>query len=250
MIKGIIFDYGATLDTNGRHWAHVLWEAYRHAEIPIEWEEFKEAYVYGERALAKSPIVVPNDTFKEVLRKKITEEFRFLRDNALWCVSQEEIRAKLDVAVSYAYEYALNHIKESKQVLGRLNKHYPLVLVSNFYGNIHSVLNEFELSCYFCKVVESAVVGVRKPDPAIFKLAIEHLGIHPEEAFVVGDSYTKDIIPSQSLGCQTIWIKGEGWDSSDSETSDAASFVVYNINEVEQVINNFILETSCVSNKV
>ena len=30
-IRGIIFDYGGTLDTDARHWAHVLFEGYRHA---------------------------------------------------------------------------------------------------------------------------------------------------------------------------------------------------------------------------
>ena len=34
-IDGIIFDYGGTLDTNGRHWANVLWEGYQHALIDI-----------------------------------------------------------------------------------------------------------------------------------------------------------------------------------------------------------------------
>ena len=57
MIKSLIFDYGGTLDTDGLHWSHVLWEAYTRtaAQLPqarglgeITWEAFRAAYVYGE----------------------------------------------------------------------------------------------------------------------------------------------------------------------------------------------------------
>ena len=53
-INTIIFDYGGTLDTDARHWAHVLFEGYRHAQIPVDEPDFRDAYVYGERALAKN----------------------------------------------------------------------------------------------------------------------------------------------------------------------------------------------------
>ena len=71
-----------------------------------------------------------------------------------------------------------------------------MVLVSNFYGNIHQVLNEFDLDGLFDSIIESAVVGVRKPDPAIFTLGVKALGMAAEDTVVVGDSYTKDIVPA------------------------------------------------------
>ena len=74
-INTIIFDYGGTLDTDARHWAHVLFEGYRHAQIPVDEPNFRDAYVYGERALAKAPIVLPDDDFHTVLR---------LIDNGKW----------------------------------------------------------------------------------------------------------------------------------------------------------------------
>ncbi|MBP3590718.1 MAG: HAD family hydrolase [Muribaculaceae bacterium] len=88
---------------------------------------------------------------------------------------------------------------------------YPLVLVSNFYGNVEAVLEDFDLRRYFRTIVESAVVGVRKPDPKIFALGVEALGLRPQEVLVVGDSYKKDIVPAESLGCRVAWIKGKGW---------------------------------------
>ena len=51
-IKGIIFDYGGTLDSRGVHWSEVLWQGYQQARVPIDKDTFRNAYVEGERALA------------------------------------------------------------------------------------------------------------------------------------------------------------------------------------------------------
>ena len=68
-IKGIIFDYGGTLDTRGDHWSEVLWQGYEHFGIGVADDEevepgvsihkqaFRDAYVYGERALAVNCIL-------------------------------------------------------------------------------------------------------------------------------------------------------------------------------------------------
>ena len=45
--KGIIFDYGGTIDTNGVHWAEVIWKEYQRAEAGVSRELFREAYVHG-----------------------------------------------------------------------------------------------------------------------------------------------------------------------------------------------------------
>lgn len=45
----LLLDYGGTLDTNARHWAHVLWDGYQHCNVPVSESQFREAYVFGER---------------------------------------------------------------------------------------------------------------------------------------------------------------------------------------------------------
>lgn len=99
---------------------------------------------------------------------------------------------------------------------------YKLVLVSNFYGNIETILKDFRLE-YFEQIVESAVVGVRKPDPAIYRLGVEATGYPAGQVAVIGDSYTKDIIPAKTVGCKAVWLKGEGWneDTYDEKLPDA-----------------------------
>ena len=92
-----------------------------------------------------------------------------------------------------------------------------MVLVSNFYGNIKKVLQEFGFDSLFKQVVESTVVGIRKPDPRIFLLGVKALGFQPTEVAVVGDSLYKDIGPARQIGCHTIWFRGEGWSVQKSD---------------------------------
>ncbi len=54
-------------------------------------------------------------------------------------------------------------------------------------------------------------MGVKKPDPEIFAMAIRRLGLAPADVAVVGDSIDKDIEPALSLGCRAYWIVGRQW---------------------------------------
>jgi FMN phosphatase YigB (HAD superfamily) len=54
--------------------------------------------------------------------------------------------------------------------------------------------------------VSSARVGIRKPNPRIFNLALEALGIPPEKAAMVGDTLGADILGARNAGLMGIWI--------------------------------------------
>ena len=217
-IKGLLFDYGGTIDSNGIHWAEVIWLAYETLQVPVSKEVFREAYVYGERTLGKNPIVQPHHTFLDMLRLKCDLQIQWLQQEGHLPVS---IQPAMQLA-DWCYAYARQAIDRARPILRQLAARYPLVLVSNFYGNIESVLHDFELDGLFGSIVESAVVGVRKPNPAIFQMGVDRLGMQPEEVVVIGDSYDKDIVPATQIGCQTIWLKSIGWaPSRGDETADA-----------------------------
>ena len=226
-IKGIIFDYGGTLDTAGCHWGKMLWHAYERQQVPVTEQQFRDAYVFGERALALNPIIKPDDTFHRTLSAKIRLEMEHLCTQGAWDASENDFKEKHEAVLDDLYSEVQRITAHSAEVLTELHKRYPMVLVSNFYGNIACVLREFGLEKFFLDIVESAVVGVRKPDPKIFTLGVEALNKHfpsspqlggargaltPSEILVVGDSFYKDILPAQKAGCKTAWFKGEGWD--------------------------------------
>ena len=204
MTAGYIFDYGGTLDTGGQHWGQVLWHAYERHRVPVSEAQFREAYVYAERTLGRNPIIRPDFTFRQTLETKLRLQLEYLG------IRNEKFRQTI---LDDLYERTKAMTAQSREVLLQLKElGLPMVLVSNFYGNIHTVLHEFGFDGLFFKVIESAVVGIRKPDPRIFLLGVEALGLKPEEVTVVGDSLDKDIIPAHEVGCQTIWLRGDSLD--------------------------------------
>lgn len=211
MTKGFIFDYGGTIDTAGRHWGKVLWHAYCRHEIPVTEEQFREAYVHAERTLGSQPIIKPDYTFYKTLETKLRIEMEYLMSEGYWNVSEDEyVRSRKDI-LEDLYEGVRQETSHSREVLTKINAGHPMVLVSNFYGNIGVVLKEFGLDKLFRQIIESAVVGIRKPDPRIFALGVEALKLNSADVTVVGDSFYKDIVPAKKAGCKAIWFKGEGW---------------------------------------
>ena len=273
-IKGIIFDYGGTLDTRGDHWSEVLWQGYEHFGIGVAADEevepgvsihkqaFRDAYVYGERALAVNPIVTPDFHFEDILREKLILELNFLAGKELLETGKDdaEKQAKLgndsdasseslllslsdseihQIAVDMAHYInakTLDLLHENKQVLEHLKQAgYPMVLVSNFYGNINQVLKDAEIDGYFKDVIESAVVGVRKPNPAIFALGVCALDLPASQVLVVGDTYGKDIIPAHKLGCHTLWIQGLQWEEKQVDES-IPDGIIRKLSEMEEFL--------------
>lgn len=210
-IQGVIFDYGGTIDTNSRHWAEVLWAKYVEHRVPVDKESFREAYVFGERALAKYPFVQPGHNFHDVLSIKTKLQMEWLAEQRRLPMDEAQLRGYAAKVADGCYEYVLDILKVTRPVVEELARKYKLVLVSNFYGNIQTILKDFGLSDFFSDIVESSVVGVRKPDPAIYRLGVEAMGFEAQKVLVVGDSFSKDVVPAKAVGCKVAWLKGEGW---------------------------------------
>jgi HAD superfamily hydrolase (TIGR01509 family) len=233
-VRGIIFDYGGTIDTPALHWSEVLWQGYTHVGVPVTKEQFREAYVQGERTLDREPLVQPNHNFHDLLLIKVEVEMDYLLEQAYWTVTEPRRKRAIHDVADYCYSFVLRTLTVNREVLRKLSERYPMVLVSNFYGNIRAILRDFHLD-FFDKVVESAVVGIRKPDPGIYDLGIKALNLLPDEIVVVGDSYKKDVLPANQLGCHTVWLKGIGWaqEEVDESVPDA---VIKKLSELPELL--------------
>jgi putative hydrolase of the HAD superfamily len=235
-MKGYIFDFGGTLDTNGCHWGKFIWHAYERQHVPVNWEQFREAYIFAEQQLGKNAIILPTDSFRQTLDKKLRIEMERLVTQGYWYSSPLEVERLHAAVLDNLYSRVCEHVTCGREVLLRLKPQYPLVLCSNFYGNLTEVLKEFQLDGLFQDVVESAVVGIRKPDVRIYELALRSLGgvEAAADVVVVGDSLKNDIRPARQIGCQAIWLKGEPWDSEASDNSASYS------DEADRVITNIL----------
>jgi HAD superfamily hydrolase (TIGR01509 family) len=86
-----------------------------------------------------------------------------------------------------------------------------LGVISNSDGGIADALRACGLGDeFFQSYTDSGKVGVEKPDPAIFRIAVESLGVRPEECLCVGDTYSVDFAGAVRAGLQAILMDPAG----------------------------------------
>ncbi|MBQ5573009.1 MAG: HAD family hydrolase [Bacteroidaceae bacterium] len=231
-VKGVLIDFGGTIDTDGRHWYKVFKQAYSCVAPAIEDALLRQAYVYAERTLGKKPIVNPQFTFYKTLETKLSLQTDFLRENGC---PVTEVQSKQILDSCYAV-VTTNINKVARPELESMSECCPLVLVTNFYGNMNSVLKEFGIDRYFAGIVESAVEGVRKPNPDIFRLAVNRLGVLPADTVMIGDSLSKDILPAMEVGCKTIWLKGEQWEDESVSATCSPDFTITTLRGISKLL--------------
>lgn len=81
-----------------------------------------------------------------------------------------------------------------------------LGVISNADGRVDALLAAVGLREHFDFVIDSALVGMEKPDPRIFRMGLERLGVAPEEAVYVGDLYEIDVVGARAAGMTAVLV--------------------------------------------
>jgi putative hydrolase of the HAD superfamily len=81
-----------------------------------------------------------------------------------------------------------------------------LGIISNFAPTLQAVLESKGIAHFFELVIVSTEVGLEKPDPAIFKLAIQRCGLAPEDLLYIGDHEINDIWAPRQVGIEAVQI--------------------------------------------
>jgi HAD superfamily hydrolase (TIGR01549 family) len=106
------------------------------------------------------------------------------------------------------------HLKEGTIDLLDLlkSKNLKLGIITNASHNekrIRLILNKVGIERYFETVVVSSEVGIRKPDPMIFLVALRDLNLRPDETIYIGDSYEYDAQGASNAGIQYILVSND-----------------------------------------
>lgn len=229
--NALIFDYGGTLDTAGRHWGRMMERAYKEIGVGITPEQFRETYVFTERRLGNQSLISPIYTFRQTLNLKLSLQIEYLVDHRMLQIPVADRTALKRKMLTMLYDDVVECTRKSRNILAELHAQCPLALVSNFYGNLSTVLQEFQLADFFKVVIESAEVGFRKPDPMIFRIALNALGCTAQQVAIIGDSYKNDIAPALQLDAKAIWLKGEGWHKEEEDETGKA-IIIHNLSEL------------------
>jgi len=113
------------------------------------------------------------------------------------CLAQLHQERHLWSAVPVSTRSALGRLRAAGLLLG---------VVSNSEGRVEEALVAAGLRQFFDVVVDSAVVGIEKPDPRIFQAALQALGVSPDETLFIGDLYEVDVIGARSAGIEAVLL--------------------------------------------
>jgi HAD superfamily hydrolase (TIGR01509 family) len=204
--KAIFFDLGETLVTQNIEDNLVTMKALEqiskilpHHKSPTElFAIYKQGYKVNEAFRTKHHVEIPIQAWMvQLLRRALDREPEDgLVDEAIRIV----VSARAENAVIFP---------DSKPLLAKLTKRrINLGIISNVSSHDVAVeiLRKVRLLDYFDKVVTSAFVGIRKPDPGVFLYALMQFKLQPREAVIVGDSEKHDVWGGAITGMKTVLV--------------------------------------------
>jgi putative hydrolase of the HAD superfamily len=120
---------------------------------------------------------------------------------------------------------------------------YKLGIISNARdaANVDRLIDNAQLRPWFDPIVISANVGVRKPNPRIFQVALDAWRLRPEEVVMVGDMLGADILGAHNAGLRGIWATMQaerGANEAQAETIKPDG-VIRNLSELPGLLGRF-----------
>jgi HAD superfamily hydrolase (TIGR01509 family) len=194
----LLFDFGGTLDAEGVPWKDRFFRLAREEGVDLPQADFDTAF-YGATDSLEGRIPASagfRDTVERVadgLASRLRREKPLLR----------RIGNRFT-------EESLRQLSTSAELLSRLRDRYRIGIVSNFYGNLKAVCDEAGLTPSVAVAVDSTLVGCKKPDPRIFRAALDALRSGPAEAVFIGDSLRRDMAGAREMGMRHVWLRAAG----------------------------------------
>ena len=200
----LLFDFYATLvdietDEADLHPWEVVIRFLRYHGATASAELLKERYVeYVNAALAATGERYPDVDVVPIFRRVMTEAGTDGSDSLALHVAQLFRSASIR---------RFRLFPETREVVSALASKYRLAMVTDSQEPyVMPELRQVGLADVFSPVVISANHGFRKPDPRIFRIALDQIGIDASDAVHVGDSWQRDVVGATDAGIHAFWI--------------------------------------------
>jgi HAD superfamily hydrolase (TIGR01662 family) len=240
----ILFDLGSTLIYFDGDWQNVidvsivaLTQALEIQGSHIDKEQFFKAF--NERLHAY--YIERDREYIEYTTESVLVSL--LRDLNYPYLPKEKVRTALDAM----YQVTEQHWYPEPEALPTLeilkNRGYRLGLISNAGDaqDVYNLLEKANLRSFFELILVSADAGIRKPNPRIFKMALDHFSVPPSRAVMVGDNLNADILGARKSGIASIWITKWAANPGSHVFEDAIipDSTVSNLRELPDLINHW-----------
>ena len=196
-VAAVLFDFGGTLDADGLPWKERVFRLFAEEGVVVTPERFDPLFYAADDALVGT---IPRTSSLGETVTRLAAGVGAALELPDRTVAERVARRFLDAALA--------GLAGNTPLLARLACRYRLGIVSNFYGNLARVCDDAGIGSLFSVLVDSAEVGCAKPDPRIFRVALEALGVAPAAATFVGDSLPRDMAGARAVGMRHIWLVG------------------------------------------
>ena len=197
--KHLFFDLDHTLWDFDKNSALTFEKIFKINNIQVDLEEFLKVYM---------PI---NLAYWKLYREEKIDKnsLRFARLKDAFDALEIQTRTRLIYKLSDEYTTYLstfNHLFEGTiQILDYLKPNYTLHIITNGFKEVqHGKLNKSGIAHYFETVTNSEMVGVKKPNPKIFKHALSVAKASPDESLMIGDNLEADILGAVNFGIDAL----------------------------------------------
>ena len=199
-ITTVLFDAGGTLVHLDYFFLH---KELRRAGIRVTRRAVRHAEYAAKREIDRRALGSLQDTDE-------------IRRRPYFAALLEELAVDASIATQLLQRFNAAHVQDNlwrvmmpstPQVLTELrDRGLTLGVVSNADGRIASILGNCGIEQFFDVVIDSHFVGVEKPDPRIFQLALEQAKTQAERAIFVGDIYGIDVLGAERAGIRPLLL--------------------------------------------
>jgi putative hydrolase of the HAD superfamily len=131
----------------------------------------------------------------------------------------------------FKHSYFDSLFPDTLSILERLKaRNVPMGIVSNYGEHLVYTLYKLRICDFFDFIIVSSTVGVAKPDPRIFEMAMEKAGVPADQILYVGDNVTDDIEGANSVGIDAVLINRPGRKPS------RAPMMIDSLLEIEELV--------------
>src|SRR6266853_779240 len=208
MIKAISFDAVGTLfyltKTVGDHYAYVG----REVGLDFDAKELERAF-HGawKKVPQRAAIDGPRENDDRDWWRKLVDA---VLDQVAPSLSEFDRDNFFEVAYEHFAEAAVWELyPEVPDVLEQLQPRFQLAVISNFDGRLRFILQHLGISRFFTHIFISSEIGADKPDPEIFRRALNLIDLKPDEVLHVGDDPQRDWEAASAAGLSIFRLDRE-----------------------------------------
>jgi len=199
VVTDVFFDLDHTLWDFEKNSALTFQKIFKTHDVEIDLHDFLEIYV---------PLNL--EFWKLYREERITkEDLRYQRlkntfDSLNYHVHDQIINVLAEDYIKYLSSH--NHlIPSTLEILGYLAPKYNLHIITNGFEEIQEKkLKNANIIEYFDQIINSEMVGVKKPNPIIFEFALKKADVIAQKSMMVGDNIEADILGAQAVGFHTL----------------------------------------------